>query len=232
MRAGFEWLVAWRHLRDPRAHKSHRTLMTGLVAAGARRGWRSLFAVAAPALLGAARAAPGGVAGGARGGLAASYVAIGGRVAIGARRHRRRCWACCSPIFTVFTALSIFGVFLGTAAPIIALSVMSGFENDLKTKIRVDQGRRRHRDARRPPVHRLAGGGGEARGIPGIVGRDGLRRGRGDREARDQPGRHGDHPARHRSGAGAARARPRAHAEGGEGRTTSQHPEQIPNDSS
>jgi lipoprotein-releasing system permease protein len=36
----------------------------------------------------------------------------------------------------VFTALSIFGVFLGTAAPIIALSVMSGFENDLKTKIR------------------------------------------------------------------------------------------------
>ena len=38
--------------------------------------------------------------------------------------------------FTVFTALSVFGVFLGTAAPIIALSVMSGFENDLKTKIR------------------------------------------------------------------------------------------------
>jgi lipoprotein-releasing system permease protein len=36
----------------------------------------------------------------------------------------------------VFTALSIFGVFLGTAAPVIALSVMSGFENDLKTKIR------------------------------------------------------------------------------------------------
>ena len=28
--------------------------------------------------------------------------------------------------FTVFTAISIFGVFLGTAAPIIALSVMSG----------------------------------------------------------------------------------------------------------
>jgi lipoprotein-releasing system permease protein len=32
--------------------------------------------------------------------------------------------------------LSVFGVFLGTAAPVIALSVMSGFENDLKTKIR------------------------------------------------------------------------------------------------
>ena len=39
-------------------------------------------------------------------------------------------------VFTVFTALSIFGVFLGTAAPVIALSVMSGFETDLKTKIR------------------------------------------------------------------------------------------------
>jgi len=38
--------------------------------------------------------------------------------------------------FTVFTAISIFGVFLGTAAPILALSVMSGFEMDLKTKIR------------------------------------------------------------------------------------------------
>jgi lipoprotein-releasing system permease protein len=39
-------------------------------------------------------------------------------------------------LFTVFTAISIFGVFLGTSAPIIALSVMSGFEIDLKTKIR------------------------------------------------------------------------------------------------
>ena len=27
---GFEWLVAWRHLRDP-DHKSHRTLITGVV---------------------------------------------------------------------------------------------------------------------------------------------------------------------------------------------------------
>ena len=38
--------------------------------------------------------------------------------------------------FTVFTAISIFGVFLGTAAPIVVLSVMSGFEADLKGKIR------------------------------------------------------------------------------------------------
>src|SRR5689334_16453227 len=33
--------------------------------------------------------------------------------------------------FTVFTAISIFGVFLGTFLPIVTLSVMSGFETDL-----------------------------------------------------------------------------------------------------
>jgi lipoprotein-releasing system permease protein len=38
--------------------------------------------------------------------------------------------------FTLFTAVSIFGVFLGTAFPILVLSVMSGFEMDLKGKIR------------------------------------------------------------------------------------------------
>jgi lipoprotein-releasing system permease protein len=37
---------------------------------------------------------------------------------------------------TLFTAFSVFGVFLGTSAPILALSVMSGFEADLKGKIR------------------------------------------------------------------------------------------------
>jgi lipoprotein-releasing system permease protein len=38
-------------------------------------------------------------------------------------------------VYAVFTALSITGVFLGTAAMVIFLSVMSGFEGDLKTKI-------------------------------------------------------------------------------------------------
>jgi lipoprotein-releasing system permease protein len=36
---------------------------------------------------------------------------------------------------TVFSTISTFGVFLGTAALVLALSVMSGFENDLKHKI-------------------------------------------------------------------------------------------------
>jgi len=38
--------------------------------------------------------------------------------------------------FTVFTAFSMFGVFLGTGVPILALSIMTGFEMDLKSKIR------------------------------------------------------------------------------------------------
>ena len=56
--------------------------------------------------------------------------------------------------FTVFTAISIFGVFLGTGAPIIALSVMSGFEADLKSKIRATKAdvviERRRRPRRSP----------------------------------------------------------------------------------
>ncbi len=119
-------------------------------------------------------------------------------------------------IFTVFTALSIFGVFLGTAAPIIALSVMSGFENDLKTKIRstkADVVIERRDD--RPftdwkAVEAKLAGPARHRGV------DGLRRGRGDREARDQRRRHGHHPARHRCRARAARARDRTHDEGRE----------------
>ena len=78
---------------------------------------------------------------------------------------------CCSRLFTVFTAMSIFGVFLGTAAPIIALSVMSGFENDLKTKIRSTKADVVIDPQRRPAVHRLAGGATQKlAGIPGIAG--------------------------------------------------------------
>ena len=113
-------------------------------------------------------------------------------------------------IFTVFTALSIFGVFLGTAAPIIALSVMSGFENDLKTKIRSTKADVviETRDDR--PFTDWKAVEAKLAGMPDIAGVDGLRRGGGDREARDQRRRHGHHPARHRAGARAARARHRA----------------------
>jgi lipoprotein-releasing system permease protein len=63
------------------------------------------------------------------------YVGVGAKVAIGLSSFAFLL-AALFEIFTIFTALSIFGVYVGTAAPIIFLSVMSGFESDLKTKIR------------------------------------------------------------------------------------------------
>src|SRR5262249_6621403 len=37
--------------------------------------------------------------------------------------------------FTIFTTISIYGLYLGSAALVVVLSVMSGFESDLKQKI-------------------------------------------------------------------------------------------------
>jgi hypothetical protein len=129
---GFEWMVAWRHLRDPDT-RSHRTMITGvvLIAIGVLA---MLFAKYAPGLLGRRAFAPGEWRE-ATAALWISYVDIGGHIAIGLGGIVVLLGVLFA-VFTVFTALSVFGVFLGTAAPIIALSVMSGFENDLKTKIR------------------------------------------------------------------------------------------------
>src|SRR4051794_40422852 len=129
---GFEWMVAWRHLRDPDT-RSHRTLITGftLIALGALA---MVVAKYAPHFLGHRAFAPGEWRE-ARAAMWIGYVDIGGHIAIGLGGVVVLLGVLFA-IFTVFTALSVFGVFLGTAAPIIALSVMSGFENDLKTKIR------------------------------------------------------------------------------------------------
>jgi len=129
---GFEWMVAWRHLRDPDT-RSHRTLITGftLIALGALA---MVVAKYAPHFLGHRAFAPGEWRE-ARAAMWVSYVDIGGHIAIGLGGVIVLLGGLFA-FFTVFTALSVFGVFLGTAAPIIALSVMSGFENDLKTKIR------------------------------------------------------------------------------------------------
>ena len=125
---GFEWFVAWRHLRDLRK-RPRWVLVAGL-------------AISALAL----------IALGARGGSAAGAA----RPLARGPRGRRSSWTTCgwpassrsgsgprSPSsailvnrFTLFTAISIMGVYMGTAAPILALSVMSGFEADLKAKIR------------------------------------------------------------------------------------------------
>ena len=126
---GFEWFVAWRHLRDPERQDAH-DAGAGPRAAGPRPGgagglacgsldrqnpsWDFCAADRPPRSTTCARAAIIGII---LGGVI-TYLGV------------------LFATFTVFTAISIFGVFLGTAAPIIALSVMSGFEADLKGKIR------------------------------------------------------------------------------------------------
>jgi lipoprotein-releasing system permease protein len=127
---GFEWFVAWRHLRDPeRRSRRKLALKVGLVLA--------LLGVADLVFLklrGTPIRDPYGFAS-ARPNPVYEWMRVGGIVDIivgvivayvGALFSR----------FTLFTAISIFGVFLGTSAPILALSVMSGFEADLKGKIR------------------------------------------------------------------------------------------------
>ncbi|HET6279460.1 MAG TPA: ABC transporter permease [Polyangia bacterium] len=138
---GFEWFVAWRHLRD-QGRQSRRTLTVGLVLL--------VLGVGAVAFVHVApHVAPR---------LAARLLGIGDRFAGGELLIGRptllaenlKTFGFIGAIaglvltilgtlfanFTVFTAISIFGVFLGTGAPVIALSVMSGFEADLKSKIR------------------------------------------------------------------------------------------------
>jgi lipoprotein-releasing system permease protein len=125
---GFEWFVAWRHLRDPE-RRSHLPLIVGLIIVllsgglvvasylvNRRYGGSSMFATL-PSLLGQ-NLRLGGVIG-----LALAVLIL----FFGVLR---------SSAFNFFTALSVLGVFFGTWAPVVTLSVMSGFETDLKTKIR------------------------------------------------------------------------------------------------
>jgi len=127
---GFEWFVAWRHLRDPeRRSRKAIALKVGLgiiLLAAADLVYLKVHGTPMRDPNGFFTARPdplfewlriGGVIG-----LIVGYVVtfLGTLLAS----------------FTVFTAISVFGVFLGTCAPILALSVMSGFEADLKGKIR------------------------------------------------------------------------------------------------
>jgi lipoprotein-releasing system permease protein len=132
--SGFEWLVAWRHLRVDPERRSRVTMLVGIAMLLVGFGWYTLgrfgprladhllhigplleLRLDGNPLLDVLQMGGMVVA------LLGLLVAILGTL---------------FAIFTVFPAISIFGVFLGTSVPIIALSVMSGFESDLKSKIR------------------------------------------------------------------------------------------------
>jgi lipoprotein-releasing system permease protein len=127
---GFEWFVAWRHLRDPeRRSRRAIALKVGLalllLSAGVLVYLRIHGApVREPHDLFAARPDP-----------FFEWLRIGAVIAL-IVGYIVTFLGSLLASFTVFTAFSVFGVFLGTAAPILALSVMSGFEADLKGKIR------------------------------------------------------------------------------------------------
>jgi lipoprotein-releasing system permease protein len=126
--SGFEWFVAWRHLRDPE-RRSRRALVFGLgllVLSILDLVALKFFEQPARSTSGLLSLQPSAIIehlrmGGTIGVIAGAVITFMGSLLAS---------------FTVFTAISIFGVFLGTAAPILALSVMSGFEIDLKNKIR------------------------------------------------------------------------------------------------
>ena len=125
---GFEWFVAWRHLRDPERRGS-RVLIVGLIVVAL-----GIAAMTASYIL-SRRPEPGLELFRPRPPQYLEWLRNGGVIAIiigGAISY----FGVLLATFTVFTAISIFGVFLGTAAPIVVLSVMSGFEADLKGKIR------------------------------------------------------------------------------------------------
>jgi lipoprotein-releasing system permease protein len=125
--SAFEWFVAWRHLRDPE-RRSHRMLIVGGVIMALA------FAVTVATYVVAGMGPDEMIR--MRTTLVGENVRLGAKVvfALGALIGYFGLLRALS--FSVFTALSIVGITLGTTIPIVALSVMSGFENDLKAKIR------------------------------------------------------------------------------------------------
>lgn len=120
----FEWLVALRYLRLDRPRTAPLHLITGAlaVALGLVLGlsWLADHTHVRP--LQNLRVDHAGLIRGLKLGLTVGLVLIGAFVALIKR-------------LTIFTTISTYGLFLGSAALVIALSVMSGFENDLRGKI-------------------------------------------------------------------------------------------------
>ncbi len=125
MSGRFEWLVAWRYLKD-RDRPNWSWLFIGLavLATGAALAWAG-YGMPRPEP-GALNVTP-----------AMQYgriVFIFG-VALGVFGLWIAVFGACLTLFRLFTAISIFGVFFGTMALIVVLSVMSGFEGNLRRSI-------------------------------------------------------------------------------------------------
>lgn len=130
MTGGFEWFVAWRHLRDPEGRSRHAVaLKVGLGILLASVGLFVYLKIHGTPM----RDAHGFFS--ARPDPLYEWLNIAAVVGI-ILGYVVSLLGALLANFTLFTAISVFGVFLGTAAPVLALSVMSGFEADLKGKIR------------------------------------------------------------------------------------------------
>ncbi|MFH0901245.1 MAG: FtsX-like permease family protein [Pseudomonadota bacterium] len=122
---GFEWFVAWRYLRARGGRSGLITLGIGLVLAICAAsmfylGIRTPDLDPLAALAGAVS-------------WKRVYMLLG--VCVLAVAVLLLVFGCLRAVQSVFTTISAFGVFLGTAALVIVLSVMNGFEEDLRRKI-------------------------------------------------------------------------------------------------
>lgn len=125
MRKSFEWLVAWRYLRD-REKANWSVFAVGLVFLFVGIGF-ALLTKWLPGL----NEAPELTAGGLHLSQLTFYLGVG-FLGLGAMVTL---FGSCLAVFNLFTTISVFGVFLGVTALIVVLSVMSGFESDLRKKI-------------------------------------------------------------------------------------------------
>lgn len=125
MNGRFEWLVAWRYLKD-RDRPNWTWLFVGVAVliTGGGLAWAG-YGMPKPEP-GAVNVTP-----------AMQYgriVFIVG-VSLGVVGLKITVFGACLTLFRLFTAISIFGVFFGTMALIVVLSVMSGFEGNLRRSI-------------------------------------------------------------------------------------------------
>jgi lipoprotein-releasing system permease protein len=161
-------MVAWRHLRDP-DRQTHRTLVAGLVVVAVGLAALAVNVIGTRYLHRHPRTFAPGEWLEARPTVWLEHVRTGGVVAIVVGLLLSLLGALFAT-FTVFAAVSIYGVFLGTSAPIIALSVMSGFENDLKTKIRSTKADVVVERADDRPFTDYEAVDAKLQGVPGLVG--------------------------------------------------------------